>query len=134
MRSRGDAAVDIGFDGEAEERGRAQAAHDPPVFAEQAQIGDRVESRAVDVDYHPLDLQIRHPRFGRLVERRDHHRLIARLLERPDQSGAEIDDVPRAVRGENHAARRIAHEVQALSSWNRGMATSNAVPSSSTMR
>ena len=64
---------------------------------------------------------------------RDDDRLVARALERADQPGAENGDIPRAVRGEN-PSRSGRHGVQALSSWKRGMATSNAVPSSSTIR
>jgi len=73
-------------------------------------------------------------RLGGGIGWRKHERLITLRLEPADQPRAEIDDVPATVGGEDNPARGGRHLAQALSSWNVGIATSNAVPSSSTIR
>ena len=71
----------------------------------QAKIGQRVHARAIDAHGNALDVEFRHaPPAGFIVGRKD-QRLIARCAQPAHQSRPEIDDIPRAVGGNDDPAR-----------------------------
>jgi len=131
--SSGKRAVDIRLDRIAEIRGGPKLPQERAIFQHEPEVRERVQALPVDLDRDALDTQVTHPGVGRGVRRSDDRRVIACRLKRPHEALAEIGDIPVAVRGKDDGPGR-GRLRQALSRWKRGISTSNALPSSSTMR
>ena len=76
------------------------------IGAEQAQVGQGVHTRSIDIERDAIDLKFPHPAVCRWILRRDDDGLVARLAETRDQSRSEVGDVPIAVGGQDDPFRR----------------------------
>ena len=132
-RRRGDRSVDIGLDRIAEVSGRPKLARKSGDSSEKPEIGPRIEARSLDGHDNPLHPQCAHPLLGRGI-------LGAMTTgSYPASRSAAIRPVRKltmfqSLLADRTMGRRGAGTRQALSSWNRGISTSKALPSSSTMR